>query len=250
MSLLRSIGIGIFGLLFTMFLMSTVFVMAGSQITNYSTIKPVFTDFIEKQISSAMERQAGNMTNLSTALQGYQTLLLTQCQGKESIKIDNFPIVQNLTVNCSDIAKSKPEDIIKLLAANAFDTLYYKKYDCSFLECIQKQQFGAILSPLSDSFLRSAILYLILGTIVSGAIMAFLIRKIGSILKNIGICLIIIGIPFFLMPSFKKFIPAQMASFISPITDSVFASLSTNLMYILIAGVALTVAGFLMGKKK
>lgn len=233
MAILKTIAIFFVGLLFYLALSSAIGVGIVSKITEYDSMKSVFVDFLEAQLN-----KTPNIDVMGTAL-------TKECASKDSIVL---PLQgQNITVDCKEYLKTK--SVTKTLAGSMFDSIYYKKYDCDFVECLKQGNLTVLLSSAASSFIQTIFSSALLATIAIGILFSLLIRKVANILKNIGGCLLATALPFLLISNIKSFLPAQM-SVALPLVEKLTSSLSIYMFAMLGAGVVLIVAGFVLGRKK
>lgn len=247
MGILSSLEKFVGGLIFSLSLGFIIFSLALAQFTEYKSLQPVMTSLLEKQISQQYSTEQLNLTH---------NALIEQCKDKETI---NIPLGQNSTVKevalkCSDISSSQPSDIPKLLSSAIFDDLYYKKYDCQFIQCLQQpgtEKFTVILSSYANKFFNSITVYLAVGLVVGIIILLASTRSLVGTVKSIGISCIFVGITYFIIPFIKKYVvqqlPAEAISSMEEIVNQLLTYLSSIMLYVLIIGVVLTLIGYAAG---
>jgi hypothetical protein len=246
MTVARKLG-EIFGwLIFSISLGFFIMFIALANFTQYTTIQPVITNIIENQFQNTPQEQI-DLLYLN---------LTEQCKASSTAMI---PLVnQEVSLNCTDVKNSQSSGIIHLISKNLFDQIYYKKYDCNFIDCIkglafqqnssdvQNQQFQVIISEKSNEFFSNSQLFLIVGIAVGLVLIVISVRVWYNILKIIGVTLLFAGIVYLLIPFIKtQLLPvAQQGEDLSAIVDMLFAPIMEILRNILILGIVLTIAGY------
>jgi hypothetical protein len=244
MSIARKLGEVFGGLIFSVSLGFFIIFIALANFTQYATIQPVITNIIENQFQNIPQEQID-----------FLYLNLTeQCKTSSTAMV---PLVnQQVSLNCTDVENSQSSDITHLISKNLFDQIYYKKYDCNFIDCIkglafqqsssdiQNQQFQIILSAKSNEFFSNSQLFLIAGIAVGLVLIVISVRVWYNILKVIGITLLFVEITYLLIPFIKMQFAHMTQGDFSTIFDLLFAPIMTILRNILILGIILTVVGY------
>jgi hypothetical protein len=264
MGLLRSFAKAFFGTIFTISLMSLLIVQNLLYLTTYDNMKNLFT-----QVAYNIFPQEIKNINLSkNQIEQIKSILSLYCQGKEyidlsnllsqlNIKIEGMPA--NLVIKCSQLDKIIPSDAESINATSMlsnvlFDSIYYKSYDCNFVECIMKAKaptdYLILISSSFNSFLSELLIYLGIGTFISLFLFIFLETTWIKRINNIGWSLFWIGITPIIFIPMKSFvlsslnIPPEiqdvMKNFVDPMINSVFNSF----YIILILGISLIVVGY------
>jgi hypothetical protein len=246
MSIARKLG-EVFGeLIFSISLGFFIIFIALANFTQYTTLQPVITNIIENQFQNITQEQIDFL----------YLNLAEQCKTSSTAI---FPLTnQEVSLNCTDVKNSQSSDITHLISKNLFYQIYYKKYDCNFIDCIkglafqqnssdmQNQQFQVILSSKANEFFSNNQLLLIVGIAVGLVLIVISVRVWYNILKVIGVTLLFVGITYLLIPFVKTqiaHIAPQQGDF-SAIVDLLFAPIMTILRNILILGIVLTVIGY------
>lgn len=247
MKILRTLGKGFGGFIFTTALIALVATMAFVQLTNYDTLKPIFTNLTEQQFTQQM-----NQTEFEQQIEQSKPLLAAQCQetGAETIEV---PLGEfNVTLNCSTVQTLTPSSFAKATGTSMIDRIYYKEWNCSFIDCL-KQAKGEeapflLFSAKANSFFSSIIIYLWIAVALGIILLIVSIRNIAGILKSIGISMIVTGIPYFVMGyATTALVPPQAAAMASSMIALVTNLFAPKFLLIFEIGIALTVAGFVIG---
>ncbi len=245
MSFARKIG-GVLGeLIFSACLGFFIIFVALANFTQYNNIQPLVTSTIESQFKIQQNQVDALYANL-----------VSQCKTSSTAEV--MLTNQNVSLNCTDVGASNSSNIVRLISKNIFDQIYYKKYDCSFLDCVRglafpqnvtdvqmNQNYQVIISAKSNEFFSSSQIFLIVGIAV-GIVLIFISAKFWpDVLKIVGIILILVGIMYFFIPLIKTLLPVapQVENFIT-IVNLLLAPIMVMLKYILILGIVLTAAGY------
>ncbi len=245
MSILRVIGkvLGVF--IFSIFLGTSIFTASFIELTEYDNLKPIVVDLFSKQLTENVTEEQISETHSS---------LLYQCTNKETIEMPVNEI--NITLNCSKIREVEAEELSSLIGVELLNKIYYEKYECEFIECLQEAKGYPIVlfSAHANNFFKSVEKFLWIGTAIGAIILFISLKTWSGRLKNFGIVLIFTGIPYFLLNFIKGYIPAEVMAVVSPLVDQIFNSISTKLLIVFTLGVILTALGYslkyLIKKKK
>lgn len=242
MGMLRNLGKFFGWVSFSSVLALLIFTLALVQLTDYNTLKPIATDLVSQQILSQM-----NVTE--DQLKEYHAKFAKECTS------DTYTVSlggETISINCSQVKSSAPQDLVKIVAASAFDKAYYKKYDCEFLQCLQQQdgmeKYAVILSPVTQQFFKNIFNYLLVALVVSGIILFVSIESVVGRIKSFGSCFLAVGLLYFMVPATKNLvpIPSEAKAFAEPIINQMLDPLGTKLLIILVVGVILTAVGFVI----
>lgn len=249
MSVLRKIAIFFGGFLFSTFLATAILTLSLVQLTEYNNLKSIAINVSEEQVMQQITQHID-----SAQLATIHAQLLELCKGTEKIEVpfDN----ESLTINCSDIANTKPEDLGKIIITSKFNEIYYKKYDCEFLDCLQKstKEPMILFSSKANNLFKEILNYLLVGTAVGAIILGISTKGWGRI-KSFGTCCICAGIPFFVINIIKGMlpIPKEFVEVAEPIIEQTFSSISVKFLIVFVAGIILFILGvageFLKRKK-
>jgi hypothetical protein len=241
MNILRNIGKTIGNIIFVLALLATISAISLAKLTEYNNLKGLVTDSIGSQIAKGVDNE--------TLIQIHQQLL-EECKTNETIQLSDL-LGQNVTIKCEDVEKTTPEGLINLFANGLFESFYYKKYDCSFIQCLQKpgqDKLTLFVSLEAHSFLKNCQYILLIASGVGLAIMLVSIETWWNRLKSVGITLLSVSLPFFILILFKDHILSLSTNLeaVTPIIDQIFGSVSNIFLVMLIAGVILTAIGSIL----
>ena len=251
MGFVRGLGKFFGSLTFTTFLVLAILMMEMVSFTSYESFKSIASEILGKQFFSAIsEEELGDL----------QSFLLFQCSQTDKV---NVPILggQPVVLRCADVRNADKAQL-RTLITNAFiDSLYYKDFDCSFLDCIKTrdpQNLLIVASNEGNQFYKSLQMYMWIGTGVGLIILLVSIGTWVGRLKGVGFNLVFTGLPFVLLkyiqPLLMPSLPAEIEVSLR-VTDNLISSLENKFIMVLVIGIALLVAGYglgfyLSGKKK
>jgi len=243
MAKLRSLGKFLGSFIFTTSLSLVIIAISLAEITSYENMKPVFVGIAGEKIVED-----------TTKLAELHSQLVKSCEGKESIEIPTGS--ENIEVKCADVVSSTPENIGNVIATAMFDKVYYKKYNCNFIECIQLggENLMVIASSTGNKFFQDSILYLSIATVL-GVVIVFVLNEtyalrlkaVGKDCIGVGAMVFLIFLTNFIVPSF---VPAELLPKISGFLNFVENSIMIRFAVVLVVGIVLFLIGFLIGRKK
>jgi cellulose synthase/poly-beta-1,6-N-acetylglucosamine synthase-like glycosyltransferase len=151
-------------------------------------------------------------------------------------------------LKCDDVRKSSPTDVLTLIGKPVLYDVYYKDYDCSFIECLNKDgddKFLVLLSLKANEFFKTIqnVFWALSGV---GLILILIsVKGSDSKLKILGITLLSVGIPILILTLVKDYfisLPAGMENIGGVIFDILFISF----LIVTVIGLILTVVGCLL----
>jgi hypothetical protein len=245
MSIERNIAKSIAGFFFFVFIGFTLILMSLTTLTEYDSIKDIVTKVIQQQPPQddfTEDQKQEIILNLKK-----------ECEGKEFIEGESIPIEggANVLIKCSSL--QNVTDFNSLTYAAVVDTLYYKKYQCAFLDCMRTGEYymPLIISETAHKFYQQTFIYSLIATIIIGVIFVFLIEDNKSRLKSLGWVLIVSSIPFVALNLMIDYVvgvlaPQQTVPLLQSVLKNIFTPMVNIYIYLLIAGIALTTVGYIM----
>ncbi len=235
MAILRTLGKFFGGLIFTMFLIAAITVFSLAQLIEHDSLKTIVTDLLVQQLK---DQQVQQVTGI----------LREGCVQSDSIKLtlgkDSF------NIDCKEVGGTSDENLTAVIAGQAFDQIYFKKYDCSFVECLQKpgeEKILILLSANAYKFLGNMQIALWVGAVLGAVIMSVSTETWGGRLKGFGTSLVFVGLPVVVMSQFQNIVFSLLPSGsvnLVPLMEKIFSSMSANYLIVLVLGIALTAAGY------
>jgi len=268
MGILRSIGKGIGGLIFTLSLAGLIFSIGLVQFTEYENMKTVFSEILGSQIESGMgqvgvgtEEGATEEMTEEELEQMYQALL-EMCEGEESVELPIQESGESITIDCTELraAQSGEEGITgaigDIAATSLFDSIYYKEYDCAFLDCIQTGQVGVMLSAQGHEFFKSVQIYFAAGIAAGVALILISAERWSARLKGLGWPLVATGISYLFLKFGEGIISSKLPSAeqtgvdVMSLIDKMFEPMMNSFLIALVAGAVLTAGGVCTGVQR
>ena len=256
---LKKIARGIGILIFVSTLSTALLINSLSDFTKYENMKSVFVDMLSLQLEQRVSESGQEIDSE----QLYQVLSIS-CEGKDSLElpledIGQFGDVKTIPIDCNELRKAGSEGVINYLfdniAKSVFDSFYYKDYSCEFVDCIQKGDLLVVMSAEGHYFFDS-IKLAVWAIVIIGAILIFAYSESwSSRLKGLGWPLIFTGLSYFfisfiksyLIDSFSVVLEARQAGMdVTKPIDAILNPAMNILLLILVAGIVLTVAGYVV----
>jgi hypothetical protein len=226
-------------------------------------MKSLFNDIFSAQIGGGMTEVApGGETTQNVSQQNldevYQALL-QMCIGKDSIQVPSSEPDKSITINCIELQAGSGENITTAMgsiAADAlFDNVYYKKYDCTFLDCLQTGQLGVVLSVQGHNFFDRMYIYSAVVVAISALTIIVASEKWPDRLKGLGWPLLFTGISYFFVSIVEGYISSKASSTsqagvsLSSLINRMFEPMMNIFLITLVAGVVLTAGGYVLAHK-
>ncbi len=238
MGIARGLGKLIGTLLFTTFLTVSLLMIGLVEFTSYSNLK----SFTGKILSDSIASQTDINQIFSTLKQN--------CSNKE---FADFQLGNSiLKLKCSELGSMQAKDLPNLIASTLFDSIYYRKYDCNFLDCIRQGGIGnlvVVLSEHANNFLKSLQSTLWILTVAGAGILYFSTETMKGRLRAFGINLIFTGGSFFvLLYAIRFLLPPQILQAnidISDILDSLFGPVRNYFIIVLVIGMLLMILSYI-----
>ncbi len=271
MGIARKVGKGVGGFVFTLSLSFLIFSIAVAQLTEYENMKAFFSDIFSSQIG-ALGQQVGLDEETTEGVteeqleELYQTVL-QMCEGEQNIQVSITETGTPITLDCDEVRALEESveaggivDIIGDAAAAAlFDNIYYKEFDCGFVECVQTGQFDIMLSAQGHEFFNGIKMYLIAAVVVSAVIIFVSAETWPDRMKGFGTPLIFIGFSYVMLKLIKSKIISQfplaqeaeqIGISVAPIVDKIIAPMSNTFLIALVVGVVLTLGAYALEYKE
>lgn len=168
-------------------------------------------DNVKPKIASAVKDVAENELNLTKEIKENFVFAELHCQNNT-----DFIFIQGeyvFEIPCSVVSEG-PDEFIDYGINQAIDDIYYKKYECSFLDCLRTEfPFFLISEQAKDSsknrFYSSLVISLILITT-----MFFLTEKKSNLFIITGSLLAISSLPFTKISAFLSFLDDSFLEFV------------------------------------
>ena len=244
MGFLRGMGKFLGSIIFTTLLVVAVLLMEIVDFTSYDNFKSLAGGIFEKQLFSAISEQE---------LEDLHSALLFQCSQTDRVSVPIFG-GQPIVLKCGDIRNSDTSQLPTLITTSLVESLYYKDFDCSFVDCITSgnpQNLLVVASDEGNRFYKSLQVYAWAGTGLGLILLLVSIGTWAGRLKGIGFNLAFTGLPFlflgYLQSSLIPTLPPEIESSVKPVVDSLTSSLRDKFIIVLVVGIVLLVAGYGLG---
>lgn len=216
-------------LLISFIAMNALFVISSSLEYNYiqSSVKPILKDVIFKDMDKAeFEKNFEAMK------------LYCQQNNTEYVLFQDNNVI---TIQCSDILNGTSESIVDLQIDKFIQDNYYKKYECSFIQCFKSEKpLFFVLSESTYNYFNSKFYISILISLILIALIFFLVEFKRNVLTLIGILLILSSLPF---AKFNLFTGLITDTNILNILTLVFAKAYTIFLISFVLGILFLGAG-------
>jgi hypothetical protein len=245
MAIARSILKGISSFFFLTFLLATVLLFGLVKFTQYENLKPIVISIISKQV---------NETQFS---QLYPYIELYCKSRNETVKL-NFTVGE-VEISCQEIFGKAPNQVVEIFASKVFDKIYYKKYECEFIDCLKgarkKEDYVIFVSEKSNLFFKEILPYSLFATIFFLIIFLIACESWYVRTKNLGITLLMLGLPYFifrftLSELLQKFLPLEMVEVVTPTIDVIFSYFHQSFFLILSISIVLLFIALAIKLKK
>lgn len=163
---------------------------------------------------------------------------------------------ENMKAFFSDIFSSHIEDVD---VGALFDNIYYKEFDCGFVECVQAGKFDIMLSAQGHEFFNGIKMYLIAAVVVSAVMIFVSAETWPARMKGFGVPLLFIGLSYVMLNLVKSNIISQfpfaqeaeqIGISVAPIVNKIVAPMMNIFLIALVAGIALTAGGYALEYKE
>jgi hypothetical protein len=184
------------------FVITLILAYGFSIATEYNTLKPIVSDFSTKLINGNVHLSAPGM-NQNMGEQITESIV-QYCKTNDKVFIQGY---EGLTIDCRDVQAKGASPALSGFITDTLMKNYYKQYDCSAVGCLANIVFNRnpgdmmfIFSSKMNLFVKSLIPFLVLGLLLSLAILAYTIREKFGIFKEVGITLLgAAGVPFLIL---------------------------------------------------
>lgn len=195
----RSVGKILSAFIFTISLSTMMIFISLAEFTSYSNLKPVMTKVIASSFSDSLSQQISTIERY--------------CKNREKLEI----VVgeKNFTINCSTFKK---ETILDEISSEYFDQIYFKEYECEFIDCFRlntTENFMILISKKGNELYIQARNWCMLVAILSGLFLFLSTKNWEERFKVFGSSFIFVGLPLFTL----KYLSSQIISFFNIKTE-------------------------------
>lgn len=163
---------------------------------------------------------------------------------------------ENMKAFFSDIFSSHIGDVD---AGALFDSIYYKEFDCGFIQCVQVGKFDVLLSAQGYEFFNGIKMYLIAAAVASAVVIFVSAETWPARMKGFGVPLIFIGLSYVMLSLVKSNIISklpfaqeaeQIGISVAPIVDKIIAPMMNSFLIALVVGIVLTAGAYVLEYKE
>jgi len=232
------------GLFFTVGIALAITMVVLANLTAYDSLKPI--------ISGVLGGLNGNVD--TGAMNATMEKLKQACEGKDTIELP-MSETETAVVDCNEVRRGATvEDIV---AGALLDKIYYKQYSCGFIDCIKSGELGVVFSEQGHAFFSSFQVVFLAVTALGAGLILVAADNWPSRLKSLGIPMIGFVVPYiileFVLPALvQRFVPAEASGVLGgelgSVASGIINPVKVYFFCIFAAGLALTLAGFALGK--
>jgi hypothetical protein len=206
-------------------LILTIYLVALVKWSEYENLRSVSYRFLESTIRERISYEE----------------VSALCQNKENLEF-SVEDLGNISIPCSEI---KEENFLQPFVYAVFDKLYYKKYDCEFLECMEQTPL-VILSAKTNAFLKSLQTYMIVSTCLLVVAYLAIAENMKERFKGLGSIFTFCGIQFFIT---EYMLSLMHLGEVKEILDTIFSQVYIYFAITAVAGVVLLALSILFKEK-
>ncbi|MEM0333719.1 MAG: hypothetical protein QXX30_04665 [Candidatus Aenigmatarchaeota archaeon] len=234
MKVVRNIGKILLAILFSIFFTFTIVLYIFLDFTSYQNLKNLAIEIFSKQ----------KMLNLTenekiVAIENLKIL----CENKSFIQIN---MGENIKIDCSRVKTLNVENFDSQLVDIYLENLYYKKYNCTILDCFQNKQLTYFLSFQFRLEIEKYFKYLIIITIVIASFYLFVLESWKERALHFTSIFIVFGLTPLILDISSYYVKDEMAAnILNLLKDRVYF-----LFYFLYIGIFLLIIVLLFEFKK
>jgi predicted membrane channel-forming protein YqfA (hemolysin III family) len=165
--------------------------------------------FVETE-SSAILKNVFESSNFTSQIEKFYPMIQLYCQNNTEyvFTVDAYTI----NIPCSVVIKGN-DAILEEGIKNVINQIYYKEYDCGFLDCIKSTEVPTFLiSKKSHDFFDGKFYIFLLISLALSAILFFLVEKKANMPILAGIFLALSSLPFIKLDILFSSLSNEMAS--------------------------------------
>jgi hypothetical protein len=235
--MIRAVGTSLGILILTIFLLLSIFTYCLVKFTEFDNLNSIFSKIL---VSKIVSEDKINQT--------YNNLL-SACENKESTELSLGN--KTISLKCDDIRNSSPENVLAIIGKPLLYDVYYKKYDCNFIECLNEpgeEKFLILISQKANDFFKFLQCIFLTLAGIGLALILISVKDPENKLKTLGITLLSIGIPILILIFIKDYfisLPTELESLGEVIFDISFISF----LIVTLIGLILTIVGCVLKLK-
>jgi hypothetical protein len=233
MGAIRGFFVVVVSILLFLSIFSSVLLLTLSSSLNYNNLQKESKEVIKGILEENM--------NISSAVDTALPFIQIYCQTNSEYVFNAQGYT--FTIPCN-ITSGGRESIINNGIDYLIKGIYYKEYDCEFIDCFSKSEVPTFLfSMKSYTFLNNLFYIFLFVSFLLFILVFFLIEKKVNTPILVGILLIVSSLPFFKLNNLISFIPNEM---VVKIVGLFFSSASSISIKVLVVGIILLVVGIVL----
>ncbi|MEM5815161.1 MAG: hypothetical protein QXD89_01585 [Candidatus Aenigmatarchaeota archaeon] len=232
MGIIRRLGKIFLGFLFLicLFFLTTLYSLLN--ILSYGSLKEIASPLLLSKMNITQEQKEMLFLYLNYS-----------CKDKEFTMLE---FSENITIDCSKVKSLKIEEIEQFLIDSYLSNIYFKKYECNLLQCLQEKNIMYFLSFSFYEKISSYFIYSLIISIIFGVLYLLILENLQERLFSFSLIFLLIGINYFLIGYGLNIFETKIPIYIFSILKEKFLFL----LYIFIAGLVLLVFSIILKIKK
>lgn len=238
-------------------LLAFIFGFSFFQMTSYNTLESGFRDVVQQgTITQLQNLTVKDWNNTKTGLienctEKNETSL--SIGGDDAKTFKDLEIPNDLIISCDNIEAITPEDIISLSSKQVFDSIYYRDYSCSLIDCFnEKQSFEGkalvFISKYANNFFAAASFILLIATLLFLVLIVLLSQPKYTAFYAFAPIFMIVGLPFIAFAILKAKVASifgDLSSMAVPLINPLFV----NFLFVFCLGVVFLVFAIIFAVK-
>ena len=246
MTFIKSFGLLLFGLLFSLSLFMTASFFTIDQFTQYNNSKGFFIGIIGDKLSASVPN--GTLPYMREAM-------IKECENKTETVFklgeNTTEGLNNINLTCDSVKSSEDSNFSNVFAEGVFNNIYNTKLNCTYPSCfttiktVDFNTLSILFSSKANTF-YSLMFKIFLGLSVVCVIILILLGKSWSrIAISLGTGMVVSALPLILIYVFKNKLPQQIATYLGGNIDKALSSTTNSLIIFLIIGAILLAVGII-----
>lgn len=226
MGIIRGGGFFIASLLFFVLISLGGILWTMSLSLDYNVVKP--------ELSSVIITLVNENSNFSQIIDDKIPAIELHCQASP----DDFVFQQGdytIVIPC-DVAQQGSNAIFEKSVNDMVDSIYYKKYECGFVQCFKESNGNPsfLVSEMSKNYLKNKVYLIFVISLILLALMFLLIESKSNLALSVGIFMLLNSLLFFKLEWMFSFFPDN---FVLDIVSIFFTQSTTVFWAYFIAGI-------------
>jgi len=230
MSFIRGAGIVIIGAILFLGLIFAGLIYTFQNSLEYENLKGEVGNVLLENMASNQQLVQG-VDSAIPYLQEY-------CKTHSSYTFNSELSDLKVDVSCGSIRAGK-QAIVDEMVNESLSQVYYQKYDCEFVDCLNQDKPLYLISGEFKGYLMSKFYFVLLALIVLSVLMFFLVEHKANYFLISGALIIIAGLPFLVLKSIFFF----MEDYLYGVTNIFLSTSRSTFVGFLIIGIIFLIVG-------